>query len=65
MSWRLDDNRIDDKGFAALLERLPSLFPKLGYGRFFNKVFVFDGNPVSPELARMMNNEMERRYRVR
>ena len=63
--WHLDHNKIDDKGFAALFERLPSQFPKLGYGRFLSKVFVFDGNPVSPELARMMNNEMERRDQVR
>ncbi len=65
MSWRLDDNKIDEKGFAALLERLPSLFPKLGYSCFNDKVFVFDGNPVSPELARVRNIEMERRYQVR
>ena len=63
--WRLDRNKIDDGGFSALMERLPSQFPKLGYGRFFNKIFVFDGNPVSPELARVMNNEMERRHQVR
>ena len=63
--WRLDHNKIDNKGFAALFDRLPSRFPKLGYGCFIHKVFVFDGNPVSSEMAQMMNNEMERRYKVR
>ena len=64
IKWRLDHNRIDDRGFSALMERLPSQFPKLGYACFLDKVFVFDGNPVSPELARVMNDEMERRYKV-
>ena len=66
IKWRLDHNRIDDRGFSALMEHLPTQFPKLGYANcFLDEVFVFDGNPVSPELARVMNDEMERRQQVR
>ena len=62
IKWYLDHNKIGDRGFAALLECLPSQFPKLGCGYFYP--FAFDGNPVSSEMARRMNSEMERRFEV-
>ena len=51
MGWHLDHNKIDDRGFAALFDHLPSLLPKLGCSHLIYKALVFDGNPVSPEMA--------------
>ena len=60
IGWYLDYNNIDDNGLSALLEIIPSLFPKLGSG-----IFVFEGNPVSPEMIKRINCETNKYYEVR
>ena len=63
MCWNLSNNEIDDSGVSVLLDHLPLLFPNLDYTPIIG-VFLYD-NPVSSEMMRRMNEEMERRSKVR
>ena len=65
IGWYLNHNIIDDRGLAALLEHLPSLFSQLGCDAYQNIFeFRFDDNPVSAEMATRVNDEMKRRKEV-
>ena len=62
-SWDLSNNQIDDGGAIALMDHLPSLFPKLGYSFFLSGV-SFSGNHISSELMRRIREEMKQRNEV-
>ena len=65
IGWYLNHNIIDDRGIAALLEHLPSLFSQLGCDAFQTTFeFRFDDNPVSAVMATRVNDEMKRRKEV-
>ena len=62
-TWFLDNNRIDDSGVSALIDHLPSLFPRLvscGYG-----VDLLSNNPVSSQANKRLKEEFERRRKVK
>ena len=61
--WFLDSNRIDDSGVYGLINHLPSLFPRLGFGLFGG--FDLRGNPVSREVETKLKDEIKRRKEVR
>ena len=62
MCWNLSNNEIDDSGASVLLDHLPLLFPHVGY----TVIGVFlDDNPVSSEMMRRMEEEMQRHRKVR
>ena len=62
-SWDLKNNQIDDGGAIALMDHLPSLFPKLGYSFFLSGV-SFSGNHISSEVTRRIREEMKQRNEV-
>ena len=62
-SWDLSNNQIDDSGAIALMDHLPSLFPKLGYS-FFLSGINFSGNHISSEVMRRIREEMKQRNEV-
>ena len=62
-SWHLDSNRIDDSGVYGLSNHLPSLFPRLGCGRY--RDIHLRGNPVSREVETKLEEEIKRRKEVR
>ena len=62
-SWYLDSNRIDDSGVYGLIDHLPSLFPRLGCGRYSN--INLYGNPISHEVETKLKEEMIRNMEVR
>ena len=62
-SWDLSNNQIDDGGAIALMDHLPSLFPKLGYSFFLSGV-SFSGNHISSEVMRRIREEMKQRNEV-
>ena len=62
-SWSLDSNRIDDSGVYGLINHLPSLFPRLGCGRYHN--ISLNGNPVSRQVETKLKEEIKRRKEVR
>ena len=55
-SWDLSNNQIDDSGAIALMDHLPSLFPKLGYSPLG---VSFSGNHISSEVMRRIREEMK------
>ena len=61
--WYLNSNRIDDSGVYGLINRLPSLFPRLGCGRR-GEISLRD-NPVSREMETTLEEEIEKRREVR
>ena len=62
-SWDLSNNQIDDGGAIALMDHLPSLFPKLGYSFFLSGV-SFNGNHISSEVMRRIREEMKQHHEV-
>ena len=63
LSWNLRYNEIDDSGVLALIDYLPSLFPKLGM--FYDYHIYLDNNPISSEMAKRFNEELTTRAKVR
>ena len=57
-SWYLDNNLIDDSGASALIDHLPSLFPRLG--RTFSDPNI-KNNPVSVEMMKRLKDELRKR----
>ena len=62
-TWDLRNNRIDDSGVSALIDHLPSLFPRLGYYSL-SDVYIYN-NPVSKEMGIRLEEVLERRRKVR
>ena len=60
-NWNLRSNTIDDSGVSALMDHLPSLFPRCGAG---GGIYLRD-NPVSSEMMRRLKEEMARCRKVR
>ena len=58
-SWHLSNNQIDDSGVSALMDHLPSLFPRLGCDPFDD--IDLGNNPVSSEMVKRLEEEMRRR----
>ena len=58
--WEVNNNEIDDSGVSALMDYLPSLFPRLGFGRSGD--INFSNNPVSSEMEKMLKEELQRRH---
>ena len=61
-TWNLNNNRIDDRGVSALIDHLPSLFPRLGCGSA-GRVYL-NHNPVSSQAQRRLDEELESRRKV-
>ena len=57
--FHLPNNQIDDSGVSALMDHLPSLFPRL-YGQYYTRVYL-DNNPVSSEMVNWLLEEIRRR----
>ena len=57
LSWFVVDNLLDDRGASALIDHLPSLFPRLacepGHGIWYN--------PISSEMKKILEEELKRR----
>ena len=68
--WNLEDNKIDDSGVSALMDHMPSLFPRLGFkygiGNHVTNVGVMlSDSSVSSEMMRRLKEEIRRRQEVR
>ena len=61
--WCLDNNNIDDIGVFLLINHVPSLFPRLGTGSMFFE-WRFDGNSVTPEVAKRFKEETYEKHNV-
>ena len=57
--WSLGDNQIDDSGVLALMDHLPSLFPRL-WTHQHSDLDNYN-NPVSSETMKRLNEEVGRR----
>ena len=60
--WDLDNNQIDNSGFSALIDYLPSLFPRLGYGILGG--INIQNNLVSGEMIIRIEKEMQKHKEV-
>ena len=58
-AWNVYDNKIDDNGVWALIDHIPSLFPRLGYRP--NSGVYIDGNPVSTDVKSKLEEELKKR----
>ena len=63
-TWFLDNNAISDSGVSALIEHLPSLFPKLGCDGFIS-VHLWDNPAISIEMKKKLDEELRRHREVR
>ena len=57
--WDLDNSQIDNSGLSALIDCLPSLFPRLGYGIIGG--IDNQNNLVSGEMILRIDKEMQKR----
>ena len=62
--WSLSNNQIDDRGLIKLIDQLPSLFPRLGFCYGNTLKLHIDGNPVSCENTKKLDDAMHRRRKV-
>ena len=59
--WYLRNNLIDDSGAAALIDHLPSLFPRWGCHKYmYLGDNFFDNNPVSVKMIKRLKEELKR-----
>jgi hypothetical protein len=56
VGWFLEQNQIDDRGASALMDHLPTLFPRLGVH--------LHNNPVSSEMMKRLDEELRRHKQV-
>ena len=63
-SWLLDNNAISDSGVSALIEHLPSLFPKLGFDGL-GIVHLHNNPAISIDMKKTLEKELRRRREVR
>ena len=59
-SWYLENNLLDDRGISALIDHLPSLFPRLACKSVHDNIFLKD-NPISSEMKKILEKELKRR----
>ena len=59
LSWYLRDNLLDDRGVSALIDHLPSLFPRLAC-KPDDGIFLND-NPISSEMKKILEEKLKRR----
>ena len=64
-TWLLNNNAISDGGVSALIEHLPSLFPKLGYGSGLSIVSLSNNPAISIDMKKKLKEELRRRREVR
>ena len=62
--WLLHSNAISDSGVSALIEHLPSLFPKLGCYSF-SSVDLSNNPAISIDMKKKLEEELRRRREVR
>ena len=62
--WLLHGNAISDSGVSALIEHLPSLFPKLGCGGV-SSVDLSNNPAISIDMKKMLEMKLRRRREVR
>ena len=62
--WALDNNAVSDSGVSALIEHLPSLFPKLGCGGL-SSVYLRDNPAISIDMKKTLEKELRRHREVR
>ena len=60
-TWHLENNLLDDIGVSALINHLPSLFPRLTCKPFRFHSTSLHGNPVSSEMKKRLEEESRRR----
>ena len=63
-TWLLDNNAISDSGVSALIEHLPSLFPKLGFDGL-GIVHLHNNPAISIDMKKTLEKELRRRREVR
>ena len=61
--WSLQKNLIDDSGVSALIDHLPSLFPRWGCDKYLD-YNSFDNNLVSVEIMNRLKEEWRRQEEV-
>ena len=62
--WKLGNNKIDNRGVSALIYHLPSLFTRLGCGRFGG--IILNNNPaVTNEMKKRLKRELRNHIEVR
>ena len=59
-TWHLNDNGISDSGVSALIEHLPSLFPKLGCGDK-GDVHLYNNTSISSDMKKKLKEELRSR----
>jgi Ran GTPase-activating protein (RanGAP) involved in mRNA processing and transport len=59
--WYLQNNLLDDRGVSALIDHLPSLFPRLTFDPGHIILEPLYGNPVSNEMKKSLEEELRRR----
>ena len=62
--WDLQNNLINDSGASALIEYLPSLFPRLGCNKYYSEGVFLHNNPVSGEMMKRLKEELRTRQEV-
>lgn len=61
-TWSLCNNQIDDRGVSALIESIPSLFPRIGYSEeSFIDIRI---NPVSGEMMERLKDIVRRHKEI-
>ena len=63
-TWFLYSNAISDSGVSALINHLPSLFPKL-WNDNISRNHLYNNPAVSSEMKKKLNDELRRRREVR
>ena len=65
-TWVLGNNLISDSGVSALIEHLPSLFPKLGCSVLCSvHVYLGNNSAISIDMKKKLEEEVRRRREVR
>ena len=59
LSWYLENNLLNDRGVSALIDHLPSLFPRLAC-ESVHGIFLND-NPISSEKKKILEEELKKR----
>jgi hypothetical protein len=63
-AWLLQKNLLYDRGVSALIDHLPSLFPRLTHGTIHINFTSIDGNPISSKMKKRLEEELERYRKV-
>ena len=61
-TWSLCNNQIDDRGISALIESIPSLFPRIGY--YEESIIDIKINPVSGEMMERLKDIVRRHKEI-